>query len=144
MLIFIVELFLVGLVALGQSTSLFFWGVKPNLTLVLILALGVITKSWFRRIILIVIGAFFLKFSPLINLNDFLFIATVLLALAILDYLPWRKIISLGLLLGAATFVLNLQTFDFPRFLIELSLNLGFALIVVLVLKLTYAKEAIP
>jgi len=143
MLIFIVDLLLVGLAALYQNTPLSFWGVKPNLTLVLLLILGLVHQSWVQRITLIAIGTLLLKFSPLINIDDLFFIASVALGFAVIDYLPWRKIISLGLVLPLATFILNLQAFDLSRFMIELILNLGFGFIVALALKLTYAKEAI-
>ncbi|MBI2010788.1 MAG: hypothetical protein HYS89_00930 [Candidatus Colwellbacteria bacterium] len=142
MLIYIVNLIFVALAGLIQNTNLLvFEGVKPNLVLVLLLTLGFFYRNWFRRIIFILVGAFFLKFSPVIEVEDLFFITAVSAGLFFLDYLPWRKTISFTTVLVLATLILNLRAFSLFRFSVELLMNLGFAALFLLIFKWTHAKE---
>ena len=95
MLQFIVSSFLVLIASLFQTTSLFLiGGVKPNLALVFIVAISNFEKSWIRRVILVLLAALILTFAPFATWIDIIFISAILFAVALLDYLPWQRIVN--------------------------------------------------
>lgn len=95
--------------ALLQLTSFtFLWGVKPNLTLVLILIFSVAVRSWTYRFILLVVGGTFLKFYTGKDIGVFIFPSITLLAILLTDYLPWQSVINYSLSVIIATVILNI------------------------------------
>lgn len=105
----LISVFLVLGAALLQLTSFtFLWGVKPNLTLILILLFSVAVRSWTYRLILLVVGGTFLKFYAGKDISTFIFPLITMLAILLTDYLPWQSAINYSLAVITATVILNI------------------------------------
>ncbi len=142
MLQFIVSSFLVLIASLFQTTSLFLiGGVKPNLALVFIVAISNFEKSWIRRVILVLLAALILTFAPFATWIDIIFISATLFAVALLDYLPWQRIVNGIVVVSAATIILNLPGLNFGIIALELIMNIILVSVFTLLLGIFYGTK---
>ncbi len=125
-----------------QTTQSFILGgVKPNLVLAVLAVLAVFHKKWIRRVILVMIAALIVTFSPIITWFDLIFTATILLIMAIIDFAPWRKFISIAVAVISGTLILNVVSFTPRVVLTELLMNIALATIIFSLLQLIYVEE---
>lgn len=112
---------LLGLLELSNSS--FFFGIKPNFVLALSLAFSRVEKSWLKRLLLVLVGAFSLKFYPAVDIHNIAFAIVTFLAIVLIDYLPWRESLNIVATVALATFFLNISGFSYKVFLIETFYN---------------------
>ncbi|KKU11917.1 MAG: hypothetical protein UX16_C0001G0013 [Parcubacteria group bacterium GW2011_GWB1_45_7] len=146
MLQFIVSVILVTVASFLQTTAAIIikGGIKPNLIIVLLVVLACVNKGWTTRVGLILLSAFILKFSPWISWADVIFISTALLAMALVDYLPWRRGINSIIAVAAGTVILNPSFSDISSIVLEVIINTSLILIFLLVLEILYGKKKKP
>ena len=143
MLAFIVSALALSGAAFLQTTSVLIIGfVKPNIVLALLAVLAHEHKSWTERLFLVLIPAFVLKFSPLIGWPDVIFIVSALLTLALVDYLPWRKLLNSLSATAVGTLAVNLYSFNVTSVSIELFINLILVVFFFVVVELINEKKA--
>ncbi len=143
MLIFIVSFLVTAAAAIIQSTNwlLLTALLKPNLILVILLILATINQNWIARLLLVLTAALILKFSPGLAYLDFIFMGSVLSAIALMDLLPWRQTITLLLATGFGTIIINLSHLTFLPLIYELALNEFLAFALFTLLKLIYVPQ---
>lgn len=142
MLPFIASAALAVAAAFLQLTDITLIGnANVNFVLATVIVLGTVHEEWMKRWILILISVFILKFSPIINWFDIVLIATLFLAIIIVDYLPWRKFINVSVAIIIGTVILNIESFSLDSFILEVFLNILTAFLVFWLLKLTYAEK---
>lgn len=131
MLLFIASFLLTIVAALIQTTNwmLFDSILKPNLILVVLIILALVNPSWSRRAILILAAALILKFTPGINFSDLAFLGAVFSSIVLMDILPWQQPISSLLAILFGTIIINLDELTLLPLILEVVLNLFFALI---------------
>ncbi len=138
---FIISATIVSLTAFIQTTNLVFInGLKPDLVLIVLAILAAIHKEWKIRTPLALIAIFILKFSPMINWMDVIFAATVFMAMSLVDYLPWKKLVNIIVSIMIGTIIINASAIISVVFIEELLLNLIISLIFFLVINNLYAK----
>lgn len=133
---FAVNSILVAIASILQTTSLFsIGGIKPNLTLVLLLVIGIYEEKWPRRIILILISMLFLKLSVYPSISIIAFGSYVALGMWLIDHLPWRKEFN-GIISLAAIFIIQ-NLFSYPLVIAgwEFIYNFVFGALFVLIIK---------
>ena len=144
MLRFIVSVSLVTIASFLQTTNaILVWHVKPNLVFVLLAILAHINKKWLARSVIILISALILKFSPSITWTDVIFISTAFLVVALVDYLPWRKIINSVAATFVGAVVIGLSYFDLRVLALETVINTILAIISFAAITLIYGKKEI-
>lgn len=143
MSVFIGSFIAVVIAALIQATNWMLLGntIKPNLVLIVLIALSYLNPNWMKRLIFIFIAAIVIKQAPGFTFPDLVFFSTILLAIALADFLPWQQTINSLLAVTAGTLILNLQNITFLPFVYELILNLSLALILLALLKLVYVPQ---
>ncbi|OGY43878.1 MAG: hypothetical protein A2820_01335 [Candidatus Buchananbacteria bacterium RIFCSPHIGHO2_01_FULL_40_35] len=124
MLPFIVSATLVIIASFLQTTNaILVLHVKPNLIFILLAVLAHINKSWLARSVVILSSALILKFSPLVTWADVMFISSAFLVMALVDYLPWRRIINSIVAAFAGTVVIGLSYLNLRVLTLETVIN---------------------
>jgi len=142
MLLYIVSVIALAIAAFIQTTSIFvIASIKPNLVFVLLVLFAHIYKSWPKRVLLILVSALLLKFSPTLAWIDVIFIAVAFLIMALVDYFPWRRIINSVFAVALGTVVIGVSAFSLSSIGTETALNVALVLILFLPLEFIYAKE---
>ena len=140
MLVFFTSLGAVFLGALIQNSSFAILGVKPNLVLVVILAFGLLEKDWLKRSILVLLGMATLIIEPSLGLKTMLTMAIFFLALALIDFLPWKEIANSASALSIGTLLINISGFQLGVFFMEAAYNLSLLGLFVLLFTLSGVK----
>lgn len=138
---FISVLVVAGAALLQLTSRLYLWGVKPDLTLVLILVFSIFNRSWIYRFVLIILGVSILKFYQGVDIDSLIFAVITLLSILLIDYLPWQNFVSYFLVIVLATVVLNASGFAPLVALVESIYNLLLFSIIYLVVSRIYAKK---
>ena len=87
-----------------QQTSLLnFFGVRPNLALVVLLAMIFVTKDWVSYLILVLTASLLLKSTPIWDKTVIVFLLVVAGSYLLEKVLPWRPIFSSLVLIISAT-----------------------------------------
>lgn len=92
-------------------------GVKPNITLALVLALAGLFSDWQKKLILALIAAISVKFYVGLDPQAILFAVAAVSGIAALEYLPWKKSICGFLAIIIATAITHLIGFELITFL---------------------------
>ncbi|MEX2054327.1 MAG: hypothetical protein WD883_02195 [Candidatus Colwellbacteria bacterium] len=124
MLIFSTSLALIVAGALVQNSHFALWGVKPNLVLVAIVALALFEKDWLRRTIAVLLGAALLVLEVAFGFDTIFSLGVFFIALALVDFLPWRPLLNGTVAISIATLIINLGGFQLGVFALELIYNL--------------------
>ena len=140
MLVFCTSLVAVFLSAFIQNSNFAILGVKPNLVLVVILAFGLLEKDWLKRAILVLLAIATLIIEPGLGLKTILIMSIFFLALALIDFLPWREIANSASALVIGTLLIDVGGFQFNVFLMEALYNLSLLGILVLIFTLSWVK----
>ena len=111
MLVFCTSLVAVFLSAFIQNSNFAILGVKPNLVLVVILAFGLLEKDWLKRAILVLLAIATLIIEPGLGLKTILIMSIFFLALALIDFLPWREIANSASALVIGTLLIDVGGF---------------------------------
>ncbi len=134
------SLVLLALASLLQQESFFFiGGIKPNLALALLIALSRFHSSWTGRILLMATTVLFLKFQPGWDPDILIFAFGSLIAILLIDSLPWLQEISIILGIVLLTLILNLTGFELKNFLLESLENLVISFSALWLLRKVYA-----
>ncbi len=143
MLVFTGSFVLTIIAAFVQTTNwiLLDATIKPNLIFVVLMILGIMNPNWIRRVILILVAALILKFTPGFSLLDLTFIGTLVASMALMDFLPWRQPINLFLAVTIGTIIINLGHFTFLPLIYELILNLLLAFVLFALLRLFHVPQ---
>lgn len=115
--------------------------IKPNLPLIFLIVFASVYKSWLHRFTLALIAGIILKFTVVFGLTDLIFLAAVLLGMALLDYLPWRKYINIELAVLISTIIINLTSIVPSRIFLEALANAVLTIIIFAAVEFLYAKE---
>jgi hypothetical protein len=144
MLQFIVNFLIIVFGALIQITNVAFIStLKPNIVLACLVAISVFQKDWIGRSILILMAEIILTFQPTFGWMDLVLISTFALTMALVDFLPWKKIINIILAVIFGTTILNITLhFSFMLFLKEAIMNTILAILVFWLIELIYAKTS--
>ena len=143
MLLFFASIISLAIAAFLQTTNFFLIGlVKPNLVFALLVVLAHAYKDWTSRIFLILMPALILKFSPALAWIDIIFIATAFLIIALVDYLPWRRLINSVVSVIIGTVIIGIPSFAFGLIIKEVGINIMLVIIFFLLMEWTYAKKA--
>lgn len=139
----IISIVLVASAALIQITNYFSVGnIKPDLSLVFILAIALKRKEWIIRLILVLIAALILKFSVSLDAQLILFIMSAVLGMIILDYLPGTQAINFVFAIAAATIFTNISTnFNFNAIFTEMIYNVILSWPALGIVCLSYGKK---
>jgi len=138
---FITSLALVVLAASVQLTGYsYIGGLKPNLTLILLLVLFLSYKDWLRRAIIIFIAALVLRFGPGLEIENIMFIASAILGAFLIDKIPSWKFVNLIVATVIGTLLINIIHFDFLIVLTETGYNLVIAALFFAIYKLWQEK----
>lgn len=125
---------LIAVLTLIQSSGFSIFGVKPNLSLVAVIAVSFFIADAWEGFLLAAIAAFLLKFSPAVARELIVFMVISVGAVLAKNYLPWRRFLNSLILISLATFVFF--AFTASQFLYsaifwkELLLNLVFGSLV--------------
>lgn len=132
---FVFSLALVWFFGLIQlSNQILILGIKPNLVLVLVIIAGSLSRNWFEKIILILVGAIAIKFHPEFSLDDILFIISAFAGITLVKYLRFQTPISLIIAVAVATILINIYSLNSST-IIEILMNEIVAAIIYTVLK---------
>lgn len=131
-----------------QNSNLFnIFGVKPNLSLVVLAALGFFAGRFLDYLILVLISGLLLKTEPGFEFAAAAFIGVVILLYFSERFLPWRSIINNLVLVAFGTaimyFVINpgFVIANLGVFLGEMMFNLSLGSAIFLALSRFYEKE---
>jgi hypothetical protein len=142
MLRFIFSALLVVIVTLFQLTSYSFIGIiKPNFPLILILIFSLVNKQWVERLILVFVSALLLRYSTSFELQNILFIASLMAGMIIIDYLPWKPVLNIIFAIIVATIISNISNLDSYGFLMEVGYNIIFGFIAFWIFSFIYGKK---
>lgn len=137
-----ISVLLVAGAALFQLTNLaYFGGIKPDLTLVLILVFSIFDRSWIYRLILLIVGGTLLKFYSGLDIQALVFPFAALLSILLIDYLPALGFISYSLAALVGTAVLSVPGFSPPVLLTEAVYNLLLLWAFYYIVSRIYAKK---
>lgn len=135
---------LVAFVSFLQTTnSIIIWQIKPNLVFALFAVLAYVNKNWVVRSVIILISAVLLKFSPIVSWADIIFVSVSLLIFALVDYLPWRRLVNSIVSLTAGTLVFGLSHLNLSILWRELAINTAAVVIFFVIIRLLYGEEKI-
>ncbi len=139
MLAFIVSLVLVILASLLQITNfLLIGGIKSNLLVALFATLAHLDKNWIRRAILVFSSAFILKFTPYLTWVDLIYVSTAFFIFALVDYLPWKRLVN-SLAAGiTGTLILSVSFFHLKAFTLETLMNVILVIVFFVFLEIFY------
>ena len=140
MLIFLSSLGAVVLGAIIQNSNFAILGVKPNFVLVIILAFGLLESDWLKRFILVLLAIATLIIEPNIGIETILAALIFVIALILLDFLPWKGVANSALDLTICTLLINLNVFRFGVFFTEAIYNLSLLGLLVLLFTLSGVK----
>lgn len=87
-------------------------GIKPNLVLVFLIISAMTWDDWLKRLVLTLVGAVLMKFSPGTDIYNTLFIIASLIGMGIYDKLPWAKMINGAVVLFIATLITHILTLE--------------------------------
>lgn len=142
MFLFIVSTIFLAAAAFLQTTNVPLIGlVKPNLVFAILVVFAHVYKDWPRRSILILLSALILKFSPSLAWADIIFIATAFLIMALVDYLPWRRLINSIAAVIIGTVIIDALPFALTPLVIGVGMNIILAALFFLLVELVYAEE---
>jgi len=142
MLLFSASTIALIVAAFLQTTEILSFNlVKPNLVLILLVVLSSVYKEWPHRFILLVIGSIILRFSQTFELSDLIPLSAMLLAIVLLDYLPWHRIINVQISVLIGTIILNLVRFVPLTLVLEVSINAILTLIIFALAQIIYAQK---
>jgi len=144
MLRFIVSTILIFFGSLVQVTNIpLVNGVKPNISIVLLVVLSVFETDWIKRGVLVLIAATILTFDQFVSWFDAIFLLTALLVIALPDVMPWKRFFNVLVSVSIGTLILNIAlVFVFKIFLIELTANLFLAIVTLGILSLINEKAS--
>lgn len=142
MLLFFASTVAISVASFLQTTELISIGlIKPNISLVLLIVLASIYKEWNYRFVLALVAGIILKFTPSFGFGDIVFLATILLGMALLDYMPWRRLINIEASVFIGTIILNLTSIVPMRIVLEIATNAILTIIVFIIAQIIYAEE---
>ena len=142
MLLYIASIISIIAVSFLQTTNaVLLGGLKPNLVFALLVVLAHIDKNWTKRAVLILISALILKSSPGIVWIDIIFVFTALLAVALVDYLPWRRAINSIAAVVIGTIIINLPFFNLGPLMLEMIMNIALVIIFFSLFEVLYVKK---
>ena len=142
MLVFTVSVIALSVGAFLQTTNIFLIGLtKPDVVLALLVVIAHIHKDWTERAFLVLIPALILKFSPTLVWVDVIFIISAFFAIALVDYLPWRRAVNSMVAATIGTVAINLPSFNVGSLALELGINLVLVAIFFVIMELTYEKK---
>ncbi|GEM_PF-7002895 len=125
---FVVAAFVLVLISLFQSANI--WaGVRPNLTLTLLLSLSFFFSSWLTYAVLVLFSGLWLRFTLIPDRSLIVCLTLPLILFFINRYLPWRPVINnafsiaLGTLLFYAITDIHFFGFDVTAVFFELVYN---------------------
>ncbi len=142
----ILEIFAIIILGIFQLTSIpFIYYVKPDLTLLAVLAMSAYEKRWIRRIAWLIIAAAILKFTPGIDWRLALFTASAAFGMILSDYLPWKRPVNFLIAVAVSGFAVNLELFglEWNAALREMGLDLIIGIIFFGLASVFYAKKKI-
>ena len=141
MLRYIASITTLAIAAFLQTTNLLFINqIKPNLVFALLVAFAHFKKDWAERVFLILVPALILKFSPSILWTDVIFIVSAFLVMALMDYLPWRRIINSIFAVAVGTIIIGISALDLSSLLTELVYNIILVIILFSIINWVYGK----
>ena len=143
---FILEIFIIALASFVQLTNaVFFNAVKPDLALVLVLAMAAYDKRWERRISWLIVATFILKFMPQFDIQALFFVLAALSGMLLIDYLPWQRLIEVAVAVAVGTLVVNFKLFgpEWGATFTEMLFNIPLALLLTYLASLAYGKKEI-
>lgn len=143
---FILELLIIAILGIFQLTSLpFIASVKPDVVLVVLLAMSVYDKSWTRRLAWLIVASAILKFLPGTDWRLALFAASSLFGMILVDYLPWKRFISFLIALAVSGYIVNFRLFGLQWNAVfrEVILDLVIGSIIFGLASVFYAKKEI-
>ncbi len=111
------------------------------MSLVAILIFSLINKEWVSRLILVFIAALLLRFSASFEAQNILFIASSIIGIIIVDYLPWKPVLNIIFAIIAATILSNILDFDSYRFFTEAGYNIILGFVVFWIIQRIYGKK---
>lgn len=142
MLQFIVNIALVTLSGLLQSTSLFWgFGIKPNLVIPTLAVIANIEKSWRKRIVLILVSLLSVKFAPRLDLGDLLFVITAFLTTILVDRLPWQKLINTLVASFAGVLIIDALSLNLKTIFSSSVVSVFITMLLYLIYEIVYAKK---
>ncbi|MDP3729655.1 MAG: hypothetical protein Q8R26_02820 [bacterium] len=104
---------IIGLSALLQNTdALLIGGIKPNIVLAVVIALGVFVESFAFYVFLVLMGVVLLQTVPGFEKEIFVLAALLIGTFFIQKFLPWQQIINVIVLIIGATFIFYLVTYS--------------------------------
>ena len=101
---------LVAVLTLVQSFNFSILGVKPNLSLIAVIAASFFIIDIWEGFLLTAISAFLLKFSPVLTRELIVFIGIAFVVVILRNYLPWRRFLNNLILVALATFAFYVFT----------------------------------
>ncbi len=123
----------VGLLVFLQSWGFSIFGIKPNLALISIIATSFFTIDLLEGLLLVLLAALILKFSPGFEKEILFFSLIGLGAIIIKNYLPWHYYLNNIFLIILGTFIFYLllahNLILSSVFLKEVLLNLIFGIV---------------
>ncbi|MBI3088687.1 MAG: hypothetical protein HYY99_00260 [Candidatus Colwellbacteria bacterium] len=143
MLVFIASFLLTIIVSLIQATNWLVVDsiIKPDLALAALIVLALINERWPERAFLILTAGLILQFSPDFAISNFIFMGIAALSIILADYLPWQQPISILLAVFIGTVLLNLANLDFLPLAYEITFNLFLTFIFFILLKPIYVQK---
>jgi hypothetical protein len=143
MLVFTGSIIAIAVAAFLQTANIFVVGfIKPNVVFALLVVLSHVHKDWVKRAFLVLVPALILKFSPAIAWVDAIFIATSFFVVALVDYLPWKRLINSIFAVIAGTVILGAPSFDIVALTTELVFNIILVAAFFIIFEKIYEKEA--
>ncbi len=95
---------LIAVLTLIQSFNFSILGVKPNLSLIAVIAASFFIIDVWEGFLLSAIAAFLLKFSPALTKELIVFMGIAFVVIIVRNYFPWRRFLNNFILIALATF----------------------------------------
>ncbi len=143
MLRFTINLLLIIFAGLLQSATWFvFMGVKPDLVMVLVLAMVISDRDWVDRLAFILIGEFMLQFGPNPDIYSLIFLGLMVVSAVVFDYVNFQQYLVLGAVTLVTTVLMNVYGHvQLSVVLTEIAYNLVLVVPIYTILSSSYGKK---
>lgn len=143
MLRFTINFVLIVLAGLLQSATWFsFLGIKPDLVMVLILAILITDHDWIDRFAFIIVGELMLQFAPSPDIYSLIFLVVMLISAVIFDRINLQRYMTLGAVTFLATIAMDVYSrMQWTAILTEAAYNLVLVILIYAILSATYGKK---
>jgi hypothetical protein len=117
-------------------------GVKPDLVMVLVLAMVISDRDWVDRLAFILIGEFMLQFGPNPDIYSLIFLGLMVVSAVVFDYVNFQQYLVLGAVTLVTTVLMNVYGHvQLSVVLTEIAYNLVLVVPIYTILSSSYGKK---